>query len=151
MRGKGRVLRVQIGQCRAEVGQYLLAQQNKGLLCAACRDVGAVDVLPGKEILAHRAGSGTGVAEEVVAGQGEPLLQCSGIKAGADGGVEQHLAGAQLGKFLAAQQQNIFVQAGEHHFAFGQQLRQGLVGHACGFCVRLVAAAVIADFCPQEL
>ena len=109
-----------------------------------------MDVLPGKEILAHRAGSGTGVAEEVVAGQGEPLLQCSGIKAGADGGVEEDLALPQRLKLRPAQQQDVLVQAGKDHLAVPQKGVQRLVLHARSLGVRLAAAAVIRDVRAEE-
>ena len=64
-------------------------------------------ILTGKEVFAHRAGSGTGVTEEVGARQSKPLFQSSRVKARADGGVEQHLACTQLGKLVFAQQQHI--------------------------------------------
>ena len=135
----------------ADVRQHLLAQQHKGLFGAACGDIRAVDVLFFKEPLADRPGGGAGVAEEVGARQGEPIFQCCRIKARADGGVEQHFACAQPGELLTAQQQHVLVQAGEHHFALGQQLGQRLVGHAGSFGVRLAAAAVIADIRTHEL
>ena len=124
-------------QCGADVIQHLFAQQHKGLLGAACGHIGAAHVFPGKEVLGYGACSGAGVAEEAGAGQIKPLFQRSGIKAGADGSVEQHLACAQLGKLIFAQQQHVLVQAGEHHLALSQQLSQRLKGHTDSLGIRL--------------
>lgn len=89
-------------QCGADVVQHLFAQQHKSLLGAACGYIGAAHVFPGKEVLGHGTCGGAGVAEEMGAGQIELLFQRSGVKAGADGSVEQHLACTQLGKLVFA-------------------------------------------------
>ena len=85
------------------------------------------------------------------AGQIEPLFQRSGIEAGADGSVEQHLACTQLGKLIFAQQQYVLVQAGEHHLALSQQLSQRLKGHTGSLGIRLCAAGKVADLCAHKL
>ena len=51
-----------------------------------------MDVGAGEEALAHRAGGGVGVAEEVGAGLVQPRFEGGGVEAGADGGVEEDLA-----------------------------------------------------------
>ena len=92
------LLFISFSQCSADICQHLLAQQHKSLLGASGRNIRAMHILTGKEVFTHRAGSGTGVTEEVGARQSKPLFQSSRVKARADGGVEQHLACTQLCK-----------------------------------------------------
>ena len=84
------------------IGQHFLAQQHKRLFGAAGRNAGAMNVFAGEEPLLDRACCGEGVAEEMRAGQIEPVLQRFAVKAGANGGVEKRLACAAMGDFCVA-------------------------------------------------
>ena len=108
------------------IGQHFLAQQHKRLFGAAGRNAGAMNVFAGEEPLLDRACCGEGVAEEMRAGQIEPVLQRFAVKAGANRGVEKRLACAKLLKLMCAKQQHVLVQAGENDLAFGKQLRERL-------------------------
>ena len=95
------------GQRGFDVGQHLFAQQHERLLGASGRRAGAAHVLAGEEALGHGAGRGIGIAEEMRVGQVQPILQRLAVKAGADGGVEERLARAELLKLMRAEQQTV--------------------------------------------
>ena len=84
------------------------------------------------------------------AGLIQPLFQCGGVKAGADGGIEKDFPLPQRLKLRLAQEQNILVQTGKDHFALPEQSVQRLILHACGLGVGLMAAAVVGDVRAEE-
>ena len=83
-------------------------------------------------------------------GQVQPILQRLAVKAGADGGVEERLARAELLKLMRAEQQHVLVQAGEDDLAFGEKLVKRFVGHARLLGLRLAGAAVIRNLRAHE-
>ena len=137
------------GKCGLQVVKHLLAQQHEGLTGSSGGDVCAVDIWAVKEGFADRARRRPRIAEEVISFLRDPCFQRGGVKAGTDGGVEEHLAVAQRRKLLLLKQEHIFVEAGEDDLALPEQLIERFEGHSLG--VWLGCAGKIGDFGAQKL